>query len=122
MSAKRLLPASPQQPSTRQESILEQFLRLLRRHYRAERKVTFYADRLCLTPKYLSKAVRQASGKTVSAWIDQYVTTEAKALLRSTDMTVQQIALHLHFDTQALFGKYFKRVTGLSPREYRNKA
>ena len=118
----KLLPASPQQPSTRQESILEQFLRLLRRHYRAERKVTFYADRLCLTPKYLSKAVRQASGKTVSAWIDQYVTTEAKALLRSTDMTVQQIALHLHFDTQALFCKYFKRVTGLSPREYRNKA
>ena len=54
-------------------------------------------------------------------FIEQYVITECKALLSSTTMTIQQIADTLHFPSQSVFGKYFKRVTGVSPREYRNR-
>ncbi|MBO5692528.1 MAG: helix-turn-helix transcriptional regulator [Tidjanibacter sp.] len=71
------------------------------------------------TAKYLSKAIKEATGRSASDWIDEYVATESKALLYSTTKTIQQIASELHFDSQSLFGKYFKRVTGISPREYR---
>ncbi len=71
------------------------------------------------TAKYLSNAIKEATGRSASDWIDEYVATESKALLYSTTKTIQQIASELHFDSQSLFGKYFKRVTGISPREYR---
>jgi AraC-like DNA-binding protein len=52
-------------------------------------------------------------------WIDDYVIWETKALLKSTNMTVQQISDELNFPSQSFFGKYFKRLVGLSPLEYR---
>ena len=62
-----------------------------------------------------------AAEAEVDALIEQYVITECKALLSSTTMTIQQIADALHFPSQSVFGKYFKHVTGVSPREYRNR-
>lgn len=103
----------------RKDEIYDQFIELLQQNYKRERELTFYAERMYITPKYLSKAIKEATGRSASEWIDEYVATESKALLYSTTMTIQQIATELHFDSQSLFGKYFKRVTGISPREYR---
>ncbi len=103
------------------KEVWERFRELLKQHYKAERQVAFYADRLCLTPKYLSRIIREISGRSVSEWIDYYIIMESKALLRSTDMTIQQLSMQMNFASQALFGKFFKRVTGLSPKEYRRR-
>lgn len=104
----------------RKDEIYDQFIELLQQNYKRERELSFYADRMCITTKYLSKAVKDATGRSASDWIEEYVVTESKALLYSTNQTIQQIATELHFESQSLFGKYFKRVTGISPRQYRS--
>lgn len=84
-----------------------------------ERSVIFYANKLCLTPKHLSGVVKEVSGKTAGEWIDNFVILEARALLKSSEMSVQEIAEYLHFANQSFFGKYFKHYVGMSPKEYR---
>ena len=108
-------------PQSHRDELMFNFLQELRQHFRAERTIAFYADRLCLSSKHLSKVVKQASGRTVHDWIDEYVTTEAKALLRSTDMTVSQVADALGFASQPLFTKFFRRATGLNPSKVRRR-
>jgi len=103
----------------RQAILAEQFISLVRENYRSERDTAFYAEKLCLTPKYLSHVIKSATGKSASEWIDDYVILEARALLKSTNMTIQQISDALNFPSQSFFGKYFKRIVGASPREYR---
>jgi AraC-like DNA-binding protein len=105
--------------STRQEEIYEDFISLLEKHYRTEREIGFYADRLCITPKYLSSTLKELTGRTALELIEEYAISECKALLLSTRMTIQQISDELNFPSQSVFGKYFKRVTGMSPKEYR---
>jgi AraC-like DNA-binding protein len=107
--------AQPSKPS----ALLDRFILLVEEHFREQRGVGFYADRLCLTPKYLSKLIKAGSGASAGEWIDGYVALEAKALLKSTDMTVQQISDKLNFPSPSFFGKYFKRVVGMAPKEYR---
>ena len=109
---------NPQQP--RQEELTESFFELVQKHFKQERSVGFYAEKLHVTPKYLSTVIRQTSGRTAGEWIDEYVVLEAKALLKSTNMTIQQVSDGLNFPSQSFFGKYFKRVVGMSPKEYRN--
>jgi AraC-like DNA-binding protein len=104
---------------SRQVLLTEKFINLVRENYRYERDTVFYASQLCFTPKYLSQVVKSVSGKSASEWIDDFVMLEAKALLKSTNMTVQQIADDLSFADQSVFGKYFKRIEGVSPKEYR---
>ncbi|WP_298650554.1 helix-turn-helix domain-containing protein [uncultured Proteiniphilum sp.] len=91
----------------------------MRAHFKQHRGLDFYASKLCLTPKYMSTIIKQTSGKTAGDWIDDYILLEAKALLKSTNMTIQQISDELNFPSQSFFGKYFKRLTGVSPKEYR---
>ena len=105
--------------ASRQEAICSEFIDVLSHNYKEQRDVAFYADRLCITPKYLSQIVKDNTGKTALELIEDYVIEESKAMLISTTMTIQQISDELHFPSQSVFGKYFKRVTGLSPREYR---
>ncbi len=106
---------------SRHEILTEEFINLVKANFRKERQVGFYAARLKLTPKYLSKLIRDNSNKSVNEWINEYVMLEAKALLKSTGMNIQQISDELHFPSQSFFGKYFKRLAGVSPREYRKK-
>jgi len=106
---------------TKHEILMEEFINLVKAHYRKEREVGFYAMKLKLTPKYLSKLIRDNSNKSVNEWIKDYVLLEAKALLKSTNMTIQQISDELNFPSQSFFGKYFKRLVGASPKEYRKK-
>lgn len=103
------------------EQFVEKFINLIQAHFKEERGVEFYADKLCLTSKYMSTIIKQTSGKSAGEWIDERVILEVKALLKSTNMTIQQIADELNFPTQSSFGKYFKRLVGVSPKEYRNK-
>nr|WP_320058946.1 helix-turn-helix domain-containing protein [uncultured Bacteroides sp.] len=104
---------------SRKEELFEQFLHLLNSTFRKERNVIYYANKLFLTPKYLSRVVKEVSGKTAGEWIDDFVILEAKALLKSTGKSIQEIAEELHFANQSFFGKYFKHHTELSPKEYR---
>lgn len=101
-------------------NIVERFLELVHTHYREERMISFYANKLCITPKYLSKIVKENTGRSAGEWIENHVVLDARAMLQSSDMTIQQIAVSLNFPNQSFFGKYFKRATGMSPKQYRN--
>ena len=103
----------------REDQLTELFIRQMENSFREHRDVAYYADKLCLTPKYLSQMVKKATGRTAGQWIDYRVILEAKTLLQATDMTVQQISQELNFPNQSFFGKYFKNLTGISPQKYR---
>lgn len=108
-------------PRSRRDELLSNFIDLIEQHFKQERAVNFYADKLFVTPKHLSAVLKEISGKTAGEWIDHRVILEAKLLLRTTGMNVQEISLALNFANQSFFGKYFKHLTGVSPRYYRNK-
>ena len=81
----------------RKEQIFHDFLTLLEEYYTQERSISFYADRMCLTPKYLSTIVKEVSGKHGMQWIDEYVVLEAKALLRDGSISVKEVSDQLNF-------------------------
>ena len=103
------------------EILFERFMELLAQHNKRERNVSFYAQQMNITPKYLSNVVKQVSGKTAARWIDESVILEAKTLLKYSGMSIQEIAYHLNFSTQSFFGKYFKQHTGISPSRFKRK-
>lgn len=103
----------------RKDDILYKFISIVERDFRKSRSVTYYANKLCVTPKHLSSVVKETSGRTAGEWIDAYVIIEAKNLLKTTGMTIQEIASDLNFANQSFFGKYFKHLTGMSPRDFR---
>lgn len=105
---------------SRREELLSKFITLVEQDFRRERTVVYYARKLCLSPKHLSAVVKAASGMTAGEWIDRKVILEAKLLLRNTGMTIQEISTELNFNNQSFFGKYFKHLTGRSPREFRS--
>ena len=102
----------------RGDMLFHQFMDEVRRSYTTERQLSFYADKLCITTKYLSRIVKQHSGRQPSEWIRDYVILESKALLRQNELSVQQISDLLNFPNPSFFGKYFKAVVGCSPRQY----
>lgn len=102
-------------------SLVEKFIKLVHTHYREERTIGFYADHMCITPKYLSKIVKENTGRSAGEWIENHVILEARTLLHSSDMSIQQIATTLNFPNQSFFGKYFKRIMGVSPKQYRQQ-
>ena len=104
---------------TRAEEIFTQFLLLVEKNFREERRVGWYAEQLCISAKYLSETVKAVSKRTPNDWIDSYVTMELRMLLRNTQKTIKEITQELHFSNQSFLGKYFKEHTGKSPSEYR---
>ena len=106
-------------PLNRKEEIFHDFLTLLEKYYTQERSISFYADRMCLTPKYLSTIIKEVSGKHGMQWIDEYVSLEAKALLRNSTLSVKQVSDQLNFPSQSMFGRFFKKMTGYSPKQYK---
>lgn len=105
--------------SARVNQIFERFIALVTEHHNTERGMAFYAEKLCLTPKYLSKLVKQASGRSAPAWIDSFVILEAKNMLKYSDQSIKEIVYTLHFPNQSVFYKFFKAHTGMTPSEYR---
>jgi AraC-like DNA-binding protein len=104
---------------TKQNECVVRFLELAEKHYKTKRQVGFYAEKLHLTPKYLSQIIKTNTGKSANDWINDYAMLEAKALLKSSKLTIQQISDELDFADQSMFSKYFKRLAGVSPKEYR---
>lgn len=104
---------------SRAEELTDAFFRLLHRHYKTQRSLAFYADRLCVTTKYLSKVIHRTTGHTVYFWIEEFTVKEAKLLLRSTGASVIEIADMLNFPNSSFFAKFFRRHTGFSPVEFR---
>lgn len=104
----------------RKDALLFGFIQLVEENFHTERSVAYYAERLFVSPKHLSAMIKEASGRTAGDWIDSYVVMEAKKLLRNTGMTIQEISTRLNFANQSFFGKYFKHLTGVSPRQYRS--
>lgn len=106
---------------SRHEELFRQFITLVNEHCRYERTATFYADRLCLSPRYLSTVIHAVSGRTVTEWINLAVILEAKVMLKHSDLLTYQIADALHFPNPSFFCKFFKRMTGMTPQEYQRK-
>lgn len=105
--------------SNRGEEIVKRLVQHIIKHYTQERSVAFYADLLHISPQHLSTTVNKITGKTVTDIIAKLVITDAEAKLKSTDLTIQEIAYSLNFPDISFFGKYFKRYVGMSPKQYR---
>ena len=107
------------EPCSRQEVIFRKFLSLLATDITISREVQYYADKLCITPKYLTIVTRQMSDRSAATWITHSVIINAKALLSTTQLTVQQVSSRLNFPNPSFFGQYFLRHTGMTPKEFR---
>lgn len=96
-----------------------QFMGLLQKYHCTEHQVRFYADQMCMTPKYLSSLIKDHSRKSAAQWIDEYLVLEAKSLLKYSDKSIKEIADTLRFSDPSFFCKYFKKQTGMTPTEYK---
>lgn len=105
--------------TTRQRQMLEQFIKLAVNDHAKEHLVGYYADKMCVTPKYLSKIVKEASGRSVPDWLAELLILDAKNMLRHSDMTIKEISASLNFPSQSFFFRFFKNHTGLTPTQYR---
>lgn len=109
-----------QQTATRQDKIFHQFLRLVNLYGLRERKIEFYADKLCVTPNHLGAVIKKASGLTVMQWLNRHAIQKAKVLLRYSDLPIWEVAERMNFVNPSFFSKFFKREIGMTPAEYRN--
>lgn len=108
------------QSLSRAEQICGQYLSLVELHCREQHTVEWYADQLHLAPKYLSNVVKQTLGTSPNNYIDEAIIRQAKSLLSSTSLSIQQISDLLGFQNQSHFGTFFKRQTGHSPSSFKH--
>lgn len=104
---------------SRAERIFMDFIRIVEKKFRSERRVSWYSEQLGLSPKYLSETVKSVSNRTPNEWIDYYVMLELRVRLRNTEATIKEITQDMNFSSQSFLGKYFKEHAGMSPLEYR---
>ena len=105
----------------RQVDVFHRFIDLVNQHSKTERNVAFYADKLCLTPRYLNTVIKQSSQQTIMEWINQSVILEAQIRLKYSNLMIYQIAEELSFANPSFFCKFFKKMTGMTPLEYQKK-
>lgn len=103
----------------RKDELFQQFGKLLLAHISTERTVQFYADKMCLSPKYLSQLIKDVSGKSIMEWINNLTIVYIKAMLKTSKLSVLQISEELNFPNASFFGSYFKKHTGITPLQYR---
>lgn len=109
-----------QHTQSRNQTIFDRFIQLVNLHAQREHQIAFYADKMCLTNRYLGTIIRETSGVTAKEWIDRAIMTRIKVELRHTEKTIAQISDELNFPNPSFFNKYFKRLAGMSPTEFRN--
>ena len=105
---------------TREQQLFSEFIRLVSQHASTKHSLDFYASHLCVTPRYMSTIVSNVSGKTAKYWIDEAIVNAIKVQLRYTDKQVSEIAYDMNFPNPSFFCKYFKRLTGMTPIDYRD--
>ena len=105
--------------STHSNRVFKQFISLVNKHCTEEHSIGYYADQMCLSAHHLGLVVKSESGVTAKEWIERAVITQAKVLLKSSDLQAAEVASRLSFSNPAFFSKYFKRITGLTPQEYK---
>ncbi len=106
--------------SKRRTKLSKDFFSLLKEYSREQRQVGFYADKLCITPKYLTFLLKQSTGKSANEWITNAVISDAKHLLKNSDNSIKEVSYTLNFANQSFFGKYFKKMVGISPKDFQN--
>lgn len=101
------------------EELYNKFIRMLGKYGNSKQEISFYADRLFVSPNHLSKIVMEQSGRTVIEWVNQSVMMEARVLLLHSDLTVLEISERLGFPNSPYFCRFFKREMDMTPSEYR---
>lgn len=109
-----------QQTASRQDWLFHQFIRMVNQYGLRERKIEFYADKLCVTPNYLGAVIKKVGGLTVMQWLNRHAIQKAKVLLRYSDLPIWEVAEHMNFANPSFFSKFFKNETGMTPGEYRS--
>ena len=107
------------QQFTRKELLMIKFYALAKKNFREQRELKFYADALFVTPKHLTETIKEVSQRTAGETIDLLLVQASKILLRTTTKSIAEISDSLHFSDQSSFGKFFKRMAGMSPTKYR---
>ncbi len=105
-------------PNSKQRTLFLNFLDILSEEYLYQRSVAFYANKLGITAKYLSFVTKLFTNKSASAVIDNFVVFKIKVLLYDGELSVKSISKLFNFKSQSFFGRFFKRITGLSPKSF----
>lgn len=105
---------------TRSKELYNSFMQLVSNHANVQHDVLFYAEKLNITPRYLSQITMSVSGKSPKELISDIIICDAMTMLASTTKSIQEIAFHLGFPSQAQFTRLFRQKKNLSPTEYRN--
>ncbi|MBQ1973794.1 MAG: AraC family transcriptional regulator [Paraprevotella sp.] len=116
---KHMYSNAKEQSNMNSQNILMKFLNLVREHHTKDHRVAFYADQLCISAKYLTQITKQTTRKTPKELIDRYLANESLTLLYQHHYTIQEISNKLGFPDQSYFGRFFKRMFGISPLHYR---
>jgi AraC-like DNA-binding protein len=106
---------------SREQTIFDRFISLVNQYCCEHHQIGYYAERMCLTERYLTTVIRQTSGTTAKDWIDRALITRIKIELRHTDKPAAQIAEEMHFANPSFFSKYFRRLTGMTPLKYKDQ-
>ena len=101
--------------------MFDRFIQLVSTYNKKEHALSFYADKMCVTPRYLGVVIKETSGITAKEWIDRALTTNAKIMLRYGNTPIAQIAEELNFPNPSFFCKFFKRITDITPHEFRQR-
>jgi AraC-like DNA-binding protein len=107
--------------NTRSADIFNCFLSLVSQYSDSERTISFYADKLFLSPRYLATIIKDVSGRSLMSWVNASVINKAKIALQYTNNSILQISEYLHFNEQTTFTRFFKHLTGMTPSQYRKK-
>lgn len=105
--------------SNRKDQLFKKFIHLVHTHCTNQRDVAFYAEQLCISTRYLSAITKQMGEITAKEIIDEFLILEIKVALQSTNLSLKEIADRYNFPDQSFFGRYFKKHTGMAPKEYR---
>ena len=103
------------------ENIVFRFSMLVIEHHKEHKDVAFYADKLCISPKYLTMVMRSVGGMSARDCIVEYTISEIKAMLRDATLDIKEIAMRTRFPSQSTMSRFFRKHTGMSPTEYRHQ-
>jgi AraC-like DNA-binding protein len=107
---------------TREQRLFADFIQLVNKDAVREHQIDYYASRLCLSARYMSTLIKKVSGHAAKDWIDDALVTHAKIALKHSNKSVAQISEELNFPNPSFFSKFFRRMTSMTPGEYRGRA